>query len=337
MNSVLFPAAWMPEAASTHAEPIDTPLGLMLLAALGVLVVFVGLAIVFAAQYRREGTYEFGAISLRSSLLLRGLWAAGALCLGLLAAGAGFHVFIDRAEAPFAAETIVVTAHQGDWDFAYGNGHVADTLHVAAGRPVRLLLGSADVMHTLAIPAFRLNRGIVPGRLTETWFEATRPGTYDLQSNLYSGEGFTGLRRAVVVHDAAGYDAWLAAVSDIFVGRTPQEVGELLYNTQGCVTCHTTTGAKLVGPSFKNVYGYEFETADGKTITADDAYIRESILTPNVSVIAGYQPVMTPYAGILGDREIEAITAWLKTQSDRGGTAEADAGTPETETSGEGN
>ena len=89
------------------------------------------------------------------------------------------------------------------------------------------------------------------------------------------------------------------------------------------MTCHTTDGSKLVGPSFKDVYGHEFDTVDGTRIVADDTYIRQSILDPNASVIAGFQPVMTPYAGIVSDREIEAITAWLKTLSSKGGPVPA--------------
>lgn len=339
MSSLTFLAAWFPDAASTHAVLLDGPFFRVMMTALAALVVFVGLALVYVAQFRRDEPSGDGHPLIGSSLAWRGLWVLGGIGLGLLAAGAGFGVFVDRTEAPFAAETIIVTAHQGNWDFAYSNGHVADTLHVARGKPVQLLMGSADVQHSLTVPAFRLNEGIVPGRMHSTWFEATLPGTYALQSNIYSGAGFDSLRTAVVVHEAADYDAWLAAVSDIFVGRTMAEVGELLYNTQGCMTCHTTTGAQLVGPSFLNVYGYEFETESGETVLADDAYIKESILTPNVSIIKGYQPVMTPYAGILDDREIEAITAFLKTLSDRGGAAEAVAAeTPDApETQQEGN
>ncbi len=74
------------------------------------------------------------------------------------------------------------------------------------------------------------------------------------------------------------------------------------------------------------MYGFEFDTVEGTRITVDDAYVRESILTPNVSVIAGYQPVMTPFAGLVTDQEIEAITAWLKTLSSKGGDAGAEAG-----------
>lgn len=332
MNSLFLAANWFPDAASTHAALLDGPFFQIMMAALVVLVVFTGLAIVYVAQFRREGQFEEGKSLFGNALVWRGLWVLGALALGLLAAGAGFGVFVDRTEAPFASETIIVTAEKGHWSFAYPNGHVADTLHVAVGKPVQLLLGSADVLHSLTIPAFRLNEGIVPGRMNSTWVEATLPGTYDLHSNIYSGAGFDSLRTAVVVQDPVEYDAWMAAVADIFAGRTLAEVGELLYNSQGCKTCHTLDGSKLVGPSFKNVYGHEFETESGETIVANDAYIKESILTPNVSVIKGFQPVMTPYAGILDDRKIEAITEFLKTLSDRGGVEEAAADTGAGET-----
>lgn len=340
MSSLAFIATWFPDAASTHAALLDGPFFGIMMAALAVLVVFVGLALVYVAQFRHGEPTVDGHPLIGSSLAWRGLWVLGGIVLGLLAAGAGFGVFVDRTEAPFAAETVIVTAEQGNWDFAYPNGHVADTLHVAAGKPIQLLMGSADVQHSLTVPAFRLNEGIVPGRMNSTWFEATLPGTYDLHSNIYSGAGFDSLRTAVVVHEPADFDAWMAAVADIFAGRTMAEVGELLYNTQGCKTCHTLDGSKLVGPSFLNVYGHELEAESGEILVADDAYIKESILTPKAVVVKGYQPVMTPYAGILDDREIEAITAFLKTLSDRGGVEEAAAATGENaapETQQEGN
>ena len=123
------------------------------------------------------------------------------------------------------------------------------------------------------------------------------------------------MQTVMISHSPAEFEEWLMTVSDIFAGRTYAEVGELLYNRLGCKACHTLDGTKLVGPSFKDVYGNTFETREGQTITVDAAYVKESILTPNVSVIAGYEPVMTPYEGKVSDKEIEAITAWLRTLS----------------------
>ena len=130
------------------------------------------------------------------------------------------------------------------------------------------------------------------------------------------------MRTVLIAQDQAGFDAWLTRVSDIFAGRTYEQVGELLYTSKGCVACHSTDGSKRVGPSFMDVYGHEVELRDGGLVTADDAYIRQSILEPNTMVVAGYEPVMTPYAGQISDREIEAVTAWLKTMSSHGGGSE---------------
>ena len=164
----------------------------------------------------------------------------------------------------------------------------------------------------------RVQQAILSGRTNEAWFEAINTGTYPIYSSAFSALTQDNLATAVVSLAREDFEAWMAAVGDIFVGRTLVEVGELLYNRQGCKACHSLDGSNLVGPSLMNVYGYEFMTTAGNSILADDAYIKESILDPNVSVIEGYQPVMTPYAGILDDREIGAIIEFLKSISDRG-------------------
>jgi len=190
---------------------------------------------------------------------------------------------------------------------------------------VRLTMNTEDVIHGLSVPALRLSRAILPGRPATAWFTATRPDTYTLRSDIYSGDGYSDMRTALVAQAPADFDAWLTRVSDIFAGRTMAEVGELLYNRKGCVACHSIDGSKRVGPSFKGIYGHEMEARDGRRLVVDDAYIKQSILDPNAVVVAGYEPVMTPFAGQITDREIEAVIAWLKTLSDAGGAAEAAA------------
>ena len=226
--------------------------------------------------------------------------------------------------APYGAYPIQVTAHQGGWAFIYPNGHMADTLTVEAGRPVALTMTSADVTHSLSIPAMRVDQAVLPGRSTNAWFEATVPGDYDLHSNIYSGEGFEQMATLLKVLDAAGFGNWLESVEDIFAGRTLPEVGELLYTRLGCMACHTLDGNKLIGPSFLDLYGFAFTDVDGAAYTADDEHIRQALLDPNASVREGYAPVMTPFAGLVGDQEIEAITVWLKTLSSKGGVAAVD-------------
>jgi cytochrome c oxidase subunit 2 len=330
-------ATWFPEAASTHARSVDGLTFGIYVAAVFALFLFAGLALVFFAMFRRQDEDQRGRPGSRLNPVLLGLWLLGAVALGLFAYVGGIPGFVDQAVAPYDAYRIHGTARQGDWDFVYPNGHVADTLTVAVGRPVHMTLNSADVSHSLSIPALRVHQAVLPGRNTDAWFEATVPGQYRLQSNIFSGANHDSMTTAFIALEAQEYEKWLADVSDIFIGRTLPEVGELLYNRLGCKACHSLDGSKLVGPSFKDMYGFEFDTVEGVRITVDDAYVKESILTPNVSVIAGFQPVMTPYEGLVDDREIEAITAWLRTLSSKGGLdadAAADQGTDTEQDSG---
>lgn len=323
---------WLPTAASSHAAGVDGPFFLLYLVAALVVVVVTGLAMTFVMQFRRRDDAERGAPTGRPNSLLLGLWVAGAAAFGLYTFTSGLPGYLDQAVAPYGAYEIGVTARQGDFDFVYPGGHVADTLTVPVGRAVRLTLVSEDVIHGLSVPALRISEAILPDRTGEAWFEATVADTFIVQGNIYSGKGYGDMTTALITLPQADYDAWLQKVSDIFAGRTMAEVGELLYTAQGCKTCHSVDGSKLVGPSFLELYGHSFETREGTTIVADDAYIRESILTPNVSVIAGFEPVMTPYEGKITDREIEAITAWLQTLSSLGGTAEAASDTTDATT-----
>ncbi len=308
-------SAWLPPDASFHASEMDSAFfGIYMVAAFAVVFV-VGLAVVFIGKYRRKDEDEKASQTGKANVLFQVLWVLCAVGLALYTFNLDFCGFLDRTVAPGNALQIEVTAHQWNYDFAYPNGYVGDTLHVEIGKPVQLNISSADVVHSLTIPALRLNQAALPGQTTTAWFQADRPGTFDLRSNIYSGEGYPDMQSALVTHTSEDYATWMATVTDIFAGRTMEEVGEMLYNKQGCKACHSTNGSKLVGPPLDTVYGNTFDTKEGVQVVADDAYIKESILNPNVSVIAGYEPVMTPYEGKLNDKEIEAITAWLKSIS----------------------
>ncbi len=314
-------SAWFPEWASTHAPDVDVPFFDIYVVSACALVVTVGLAVVFLRTYRRQDGDPDRMPAQGNNKLLLGVWVLAAVSLGVYAFQLGLAGYVAQDVAPYGATEIGVTAREGRWDFTYPDGTVTDTLRVEVGQPVHLTLTTADVAQNLSIPAMRVQQPILPGRTTEAWFETIAVGSFPIHSGTFSALTQDSLATAVISLSTADYDAWVAAVGDIFAGRTMAEVGELLYNQQGCKACHSLDGATVVGPSFKNVYGFEFLTTSGETITADDAYIKESILTPNVSVIDGFQPVMTPYAGKLDDREIEAIIEFLKTLSERGHAA----------------
>jgi cytochrome c oxidase subunit 2 len=311
-------SAWFPEWASTFAPDVDVPFFDIYVVGLFVLIATVGSAIVLLRAYsRKEGDPEQLPPRGTNKILL-GVWVLGAVALAGFTFLVGLRGLVDQDVAPYGAMQVQVTAREGAWDFTYPDGHVADTLRVAVGQPVQLSMTSEDITQQLSIPAMRVQQAIFPDRTTQVWFETIVPGTFPIHAGAFSVLTQDSLKTAVASLTPADFAAWLAEIGDIFAGRTLAEVGELLYNQQGCKACHSLDGSPLVGPSLKNVYGFEFLTTTGQTVLVDEAYIKESILDPNASVIDGFQPVMTPYAGKLGDKEIEAITEFLKTISERG-------------------
>jgi len=94
---------------------------------------------------------------------------------------------------------------------------------------------------------------------------------------------------------------------------TPAERGKNIYETNLCITCHSLDGSKIVGPSFKGVYGRQEKLTDGSTITVDDAYIKKSVYEPAAQVVEGYPPAMPPYQGKLNDDQIKDVIEFLKT------------------------
>jgi cytochrome c oxidase subunit II len=308
-------SSWFPPEASYQAYWMDKAFLGILVAAVFAFVLVIGLTLTFVIGNRGKTATEDKGVNQKA----RALWVLGAVALAMFAFTSNFDFFMDSTQAPYGAYEIDVTARQWDWEFTYPGGHVTDTLHVAIDRPVRLNMHTEDVVHSLLIPALRVNQAVIPGKISRTWFQADMIDTFTLRSSKYSGERYADMHTVLITHSEAVFNDWLDAAGDIFTGRTLPEVGEILYTRHGCAACHSYDGSKRVGPSFLNMYGNTFATKEGVDVVVDEAYIKESILTPNVSVIEGYDPVMTPYEGILDDREIEALTEWFKSMSDQGG------------------
>ena len=106
--------------------------------------------------------------------------------------------------------------------------------------------------------------------------------------------------------------ALAANASDPGKGKTPAEFGAILYQKRGCNACHSTDGTVAVGPTWKGVYGKQENTSAGP-VTVDDAYLKESMLAPQAKIVAGFQPVMPTFQGVLSDREVAAIIEFIKT------------------------
>ncbi len=112
----------------------------------------------------------------------------------------------------------------------------------------------------------------------------------------------------VTVMEPSDYAAWLASASG---EASPVSTGERLFSEKACITCHVPDGSGHA-PSLNGMYGRQVLLADGSRVTADDSYIRESILQPNAKIVAGYQALMPTYQGQLTEDEILALTTYIK-------------------------
>jgi cytochrome c oxidase subunit 2 len=171
-----------------------------------------------------------------------------------------------------------------------------------------MIMTSQDVIHSFYVPAFRIKQDVIPGRCTTAWFRASRPGTYHLFCAEYCGTQHSGMIGQVVVMEPAQYQAWLTggAASGSMAAN-----GQSMFLQLGCNTCHRfdTQGR---GPNLMGLFGRQVQLEDGRTITADENYIRESILNPSAKVVSGFKPIMPVFQGLVSEEQLTALVAYVK-------------------------
>jgi cytochrome c oxidase subunit 2 len=305
---------WMPDQASTVAGHVDWLFNLILGISVVFFVIIVVVMVLFVVRYRRREGHD-AERSPSHNLPLELTWTIIPLLLVVVIFYFGFRSFLDMATPPANAYEVLVTGQKWKWSFTYPNGYVDENLHVPVNRPVRLVMSSADVIHSLYVPAFRIKMDAVPGRYSTAWFEATQPGEYDLLCAEYCGTSHSDMLASVVVHPVGEFETWLAEASDFLATMSPVDAGRKLYQVRGCAQCHSVDGTAKVGPTFDGIFGASHAMTDGASVAVDENYLRQSILEPTALVRAGYEPVMPTYQGRLKDEEIAAIIEFIKSLS----------------------
>lgn len=306
---------FFPKASSTTAGSVDDLFYFILWISIFFFAIIVGVMILFLVKYRaRPGVGPQPSPSHNNALEI-GWSVFPGLLLGVIFFW-GFTGYLDMRQAPDDAYEIQVVAKKWSWSFVYPNGHVDNDLHVPVDRPVKLVMSSDDVIHSLYIPAFRLKMDVVPGKYTQTWFEANSPGDYVLFCAEYCGTQHSTMLARVIVHPSGEFEPWLEDAANFLERMTPEEAGALLYTRRGCVQCHSVDGKAMTGPTFYNAFGTTQSMADGSQVSVDENYIRESILEPQAKVRAGYKPVMPTYQGQLKNEEIAALISYIKSLSE---------------------
>jgi cytochrome c oxidase subunit II len=302
------PFPLFPPTASSAATEVN----LLYLFIVGICAFFAllvtALVVVFTIKFKRKQTDDVGA-DIHGSIALELTWTIIPLILSLVMFIWGASLFYRLARPPADAMDISVIGKQWMWKIQHPEGiREINELHVPINRNVRITLGSEDVIHDFAIPAFRVKMDAVPGRFTTLWFRATKLGTYHIFCAQYCGTRHSGMIGEVIVMTPQDYEAWLEG------GRSsvsPAQNGLRLFTDLACITCHKTEGT-VRGPSLVGVYGSAVKLTDGRTVVADENYLRESIVNSQAKIVAGYQGTMPVFQGMINEDDLVQLIAYIK-------------------------
>ena len=309
-----------PVQASTMAGRVDALYLFLIAISVFFSLLIATLVVSFAIRFRRRSRDERPR-PIHGSTVLEVTWTLIPLGIVMVVFLWGADVFFAMARVPPASMDIYVVGKRWMWKTQHMTGQrEINELHVPLGVPVKLTLTSEDVIHSFFVPAFRMKKDVVPGRYVTTWFQATRPGTYHLFCAEYCGTKHSGMIGTVTVMEPGAFQAWLAGGA---TGTSLAAAGEKLFQDLACITCHRADSEGR-GPRLEGVFGHPVSLASGERVMADEAYIRESIVNPAAKVVAGFQPVMPTYQGLVSEESLMQLVAYIQSL---GGPVTAGPGT----------
>jgi cytochrome c oxidase subunit II len=305
----------MPVEASAQAVPIDRLWNLEMMTISFLMALIVVPLVYSLIVFRRKKGDTTDAEHIEGNTNLEITWTVIPLFLVMVFAylGAGNLSEIRRADPE--AMVVKVTGIQWSWKFEYPDyGVVSNELHVPVGRQILLQMTSNDVIHSFWVPEFRVKQDLVPGRITELRITPTLVGNYKVRCAELCGTSHAYMEGPVIVSTQEDFDAWMADQVKLAeqAAATPEGRGQALVSANGCAACHSITGGAGIGPTWLGVFGHEVELADGSVVTADEAYLHESIKAPQAKIVAGFENQLMPTYGF-PDEQIDDIVAYIKT------------------------
>lgn len=308
----------MIERASNVAEKVDDVFLYITALTVSFLVALTAVTVYFVVRYHRRRNPR--GVDIEGNVWLETAWTVIPLILFLSMFYYGWTNYEFLRAVPGDAMRVKVLARQWSWTFVYPNGKQTGELFLPIGRPVRLDLESADVVHGFYIPAFRVKHDVVPGRKEYTWFVPTQTGSFDIECTVICGVSHSYMLSKAVILPEEAFREWYfgeaeeppeKAVAQL-AGPGDERRGALLAGSKGCLACHTVDGAKLIGPSWKGIYGRrEVVGIDRHEVLVDDEYIARSIRNPHVDVVKGFLPQMPVLP--VSEQEVRDIAAYLRT------------------------
>lgn len=302
--------SFMPVAGTEIAERVDTLYAFLVWASFISCVLVIGGMVYFAMKYRRRSEDDKTPY-ISHNTFLEFLWSFIPFVIFMVVFAWGWLLFHEMRSIPENAFEVNVVGQKWYWDFQYKSGRkTSGEAYVPANTPVKLIMRSNDVIHSLFIPGFRIKQDVVPGRYTALWFEAKKPGQYQVFCTEFCGDGHSAMLAKLNVLPQAEFDEWLQ--NDPYKGLSLTEIGQKVFESK-CSACHNITAEKKVGPGFAGLFGSTRKFQDGSSATADENYLRSSMLNPNEQVVEGYPAgVMPIFQGQMSEQETTAVIDYIK-------------------------
>lgn len=304
----------MPDQASAQAVPIDWMWDWQV-RAISFLFALIVVPLVYSLiVFRRKKGDTSDAEHIEGNTKLEIAWTIAPLFIVMAFAYMGSYSLSEVRRVDPQAMIVKVHARQFSWSFEYPEygGFVSNELHMPIGKQVLLQMDSTDVIHSFWVPEFRVKQDVVPGRVTELRVTPILPGSYKVRCAELCGSAHYNMEGRVVVSDAAAFQQWVLEQQAAYAAaQTPEAKGELLAKNNGCFGCHSPIGAALVGPTWKGLFGSNVQLADGTTVTADEAFIKQSILEPSAKIVAGFETANAMNAYSFSEEELANLIAYI--------------------------
>lgn len=314
------------DQASTAAEKVDNVFFFILALCVAFLIFITALMVYFVLKYRRKKHPRAKDIEGHAGLEI--VWTLVPLVLFLSMFYYGWTNFAYVRSAPRDAMVVKVTGRQWAWDFEYPNGKRTTELYLALEKPVRVEIRSADVIHGFYVPAFRIKMDAVPGKENYTWFTPTRLGSFDIECSVICGTNHTYMVSRAIVVSEDEFKAWYfggesapppgkVESASVFLppgGALPGDhPGLAVLKGKQCLSCHSTDGTVMVGPTFKGAFGSKqtiVAAGAEKEVLVDEAYLAGAMREPMAEVLKGYPPAMPKFS--LSDAEIKDVVDYIR-------------------------
>jgi cytochrome c oxidase subunit 2 len=300
---------FIPESASTVSSKVDALYFYLSGVTLFFTLLISGVIVFFVIKYRRRSPFEIPR-PIAGSHKLETMWSVIPFIIAMSMFAWGAQIYFENARPPKNANEIYVVGKQWMWKIQHSTGQrEINELHVPVGRKIKLIMTAEDTIHDFFIPAFRIKADVLPGKYTTQWFEATKAGTYHLFCAEYCGMNHSGMIGSVIVMQPSEFDNWLSGNAG---QQSPAVAGQQLYQSLGCITCHGANGEGGRGPALVALFGRKVDLANGQSLAADEAYVRESIENPQAKIVAGFGPIMPTFQGQVSPEQLIQLMSFIK-------------------------